>query len=64
MRAEPVEHRLVRLRGGVGVVARAGVVEEGVVDAVEHPHLVGQAGRGQGGLGVRRAALTRSSSPA
>ena len=51
MGAEPVEHRLVRLRCGVSVVARAGVVEEGVVDAVEHPHLVGQAGRREGGLG-------------
>ena len=49
--AEPVEHRLVRLSCGVGVVAGAGVVEEGVVDALEHPHLVGQAGRREGGLG-------------
>ena len=42
--AEPVEHRLVRLGCRVGVVARAGVVEEGVIDAWEDPDLVHQAG--------------------
>jgi SAM-dependent methyltransferase len=36
---------LVRLGGDGGVVARAGVVEEGVVDARERPHLVGEPGR-------------------
>ena len=41
---EPFEHRRVRLGGGVGVVARTGVVEEGVVDALERAHLVRQPG--------------------
>ena len=51
---EPIEHRLVRLRCRVGVVARAGVVEEGVVDTLERAQLVGQARRGQGFLGRRQ----------
>ena len=62
---EPVEHRLVRRGGRVGVVAAAGVVEEGVVDTVERAQLVVQPRRVE--CGARRppgVALTRSSSPA
>ena len=49
--AEPLEHRLVRLGGGIDVVPRACVVEKGVVDTREHPDLVGQAGGFEGAAG-------------
>ena len=62
---EPVEHRLVGLGGGLGVVARAGVVEERVVDAVERAQLVRRARpRRARPAPSSRLAFTRSSSSA
>ena len=61
---EPVEHRRVRLGRGVLVVARTGVVEEGVVDAGERVQLVLSPAASSAASAASREAFTRSSSSA
>ena len=62
MLGEPVEHRLVGLSRSVGVVPRAGVVEEGVIDTGEDLDLVNQAGGFEGSWrAVSCEAFTRAS---
>ncbi len=48
MLGEPIEHRLIDVSRSVGVVARTGVVEEGVIDTGEDADLVNEAGGFEG----------------